>query len=227
MNPLMNARTIAVVAPHPDDEILGCGGTMIRAVAAGAEVHVVVVTRGQPPLFEESLVDRIRRETLQAHAMIGVSDTQFLDFPAAALDQVPRSDLNHALSTALARIQPDLLLIPFIGDIHLDHQIVFNAALVHARPRDSSAPACVLAYETLSETNWLAPGVTPAFVPNVFVDISETIDAKIAAFSSFETQVKPSPDERSVEAIRALATVRGATVYRQAAEAFVMIRQVA
>lgn len=227
MDLLSTVRRIAVVAPHPDDEILGCGGTMARAAAAGIEVHVIVVTRGQPPLFEQSLVDRIRRETLNAHAMIGVAKTHFLDFPAAALDQVPRSDLNHALSAALSRIEPDLMLVPFVGDIHLDHQIVFNAAMVHARPRSSSGPACVLAYETLSETNWLAPGVTPAFIPNVFIDISATIDAKIAAFSSFETQVKPSPDERSIDAIRALATLRGATVYRHAAEAFVMIRQVA
>jgi len=221
-----NARRIAVVAPHPDDEILGCGGTMARAATAGAEVHVVVVTRGQPPLFDEELVRQIRSETLRAHGMIGVTDTQFLDFPAAALDQVRRSELNAALSDALSRIKPDLLLIPFVGDIHLDHQIVFNAALVHARPRGPGGPACVLAYETLSETNWLAPGVTPAFIPNMFVDISETIETKIAAFQSFESQVKPSPDERSVEAIRALATLRGATVYRIAAEAFVLVRQI-
>nr|WP_087574105.1 PIG-L deacetylase family protein [Sphingomonas sp. CDS-1] len=221
-----NARRIAVVAPHPDDEILGCGGTMARAAAAGAEVHVVVVTRGQPPLFEEELVGRIRAETLRAHGIIGVADTQFLDFPAAGLDQIRRSDLNQALSSALSRIEPDLLLIPFIGDIHLDHQIVFNAALVYARPRGSGGPGCVLAYETLSETNWLAPGVTPAFIPNMFVDISETLERKVAAFQAFQSQVKPQPDERSVEAIRALATLRGATAYRYAAEAFVLVRQI-
>lgn len=221
-----NARRIAVVAPHSDDEILGCGGTMARAAAAGAEVHVIVVTRGQPPLFDEELVRQIRTETLRAHDMIGVTDTQFLDFPAAGLDQVKRSDLNQALSSALSRIEPDLLLIPFIGDIHLDHQIVFNAALVYARPRGSGGPRCVLAYETLSETNWLAPGVTPAFIPNMFVDISETLERKVAAFQTFRSQVKPHPDERSVEAIRALATLRGATAYRYAAEAFVLVRQI-
>lgn len=221
-----NARRVAVVAPHPDDEILGCGGTMARSAAAGAEVHVIVVTRGEPPLFDEELVQQIRAETLRAHDMIGVAGTRFLDFPAAGLDQIRRSDLNHALSSALARIEPDLLLIPFIGDIHLDHQIVFNAALVHARPRSGSGPSCVLAYETLSETNWLAPGITPAFIPNIFVDISATLDQKIAAFRAFQSQVKPSPDERSVEAISALAMLRGATVHRNAAEAFVLVRQI-
>ncbi|WP_242126744.1 PIG-L deacetylase family protein [Sphingobium sp. Sx8-8] len=214
------------MAPHPDDEILGCGGTMARAAAAGAEVHVIIVTRGQPPLFDEELVCQVHEESIGAHNIIGVTSTQFLDFPAAGLDQVKRSDLNHALSAALSRIDPDVLLIPFIGDIHMDHQIVFNAALVYARPRTSRGPASVLAYETLSETNWLAPGVTPAFSPNMFVDISETIERKITAFQAFRSQVKPHPDERSIEAVRALATLRGATAYRCAAEAFVLIRQI-
>lgn len=222
-----NARRIAVVAPHADDEILGCGGTMARAVAAGAEVHVVIVTRGQQPQFPADLVERVHEETLRAHALIGVKQTHFLEFPAAGLDQVPRGALNQALSSALSQIDPDVLLIPFIGDIHMDHQIVFNAALVHARPRSAAGPAKVLAYETLSETNWLAPGITPAFTPNVFVDIGETLERKIAAFECFETQVKPAPDERSIIAIRALATVRGATVYHKAAEAFVLIREIA
>src|SRR3546814_11882146 len=97
---------------------------MARSSAAVAEVHVVVVTRCQPPLFDEELVRRIRSETLQAHGTIGVADTCFLDFPAAGLDQVRRSELNAALSDALSRIAPDLLLIPFIRHIPLDHTIV-------------------------------------------------------------------------------------------------------
>jgi LmbE family N-acetylglucosaminyl deacetylase len=222
----LQARRVAVVAPHPDDEILGCGGTMARAVQAGAEVHVVVVTRGQSPQFDEALVEQIRAETLRAHAMLGVTRTWFLDFPAAALDQVKRADLNQALSAVLTKIEPDLLFVPFVGDIHMDHQIVFNAALVYARPRATGAPACVLAYETLSETNWLAPGITPGFLPNVYIDITNTLTDKIKAFQEFATQVKSAPDERSIEVIRALGVLRGATVHRSAAEAFVLIRQV-
>src|SRR3546814_14981849 len=102
-----NARRVAVVAPHPDDEILGCGGTMARAAAAGAEVHVVVVTRGQPPLFDEELVPRIRSEPLQAHGTLGVADPRFLDFPAAGLDQGRRSALNAAPSDAVSATRPE------------------------------------------------------------------------------------------------------------------------
>lgn len=219
-------RRIAVVAPHPDDEILGCGGTIARAARMGIEVHVVVVTRGRPPQFDAAFVEQIRGETIAAHDSIGVSRTHFLDFPAAALDQVPRAELNHALSAALTLADPDILFVPFVGDIHLDHQIVFNAALVHARPRAPGGPGWVLAYETLSETNWLAPGITPGFLPNVFIDIGDTLDAKIAAFEMFSSQVKPSPDERSIATIRALAILRGSTVYRPAAEAFALVRHI-
>jgi N-acetylglucosamine malate deacetylase 1 len=217
---------IAIVAPHPDDEILGCGGTMARAAQAGADIHVVIVTRGQPPQFNGAFVAQIREETLASHARIGVRQTHFLDFPAAALDQVPRADLNQALATVLGGIAPDILFLPFVGDIHIDHQIVFNAAMVYARPRSRDFPRQVFAYETLSETNWLAPGTTPGFLPNCYVDITDTLDTKIEAFQAFTSQVKAAPDERSIEAIRALAILRGATAYRGAAEGFVTIRTI-
>jgi len=219
-------KRVAIVAPHPDDEILGCGGTMARLAAEGAEVHVVIVTRGQPPQFDEALVEQVRREAAAAHEKIGVTQTHYLDFPAAGLDRVPASEINGSLSRTLSAIDPDALFVPFIGDIHLDHQIVFNAALVHARPRSRRYPCCVLAYETLSETNWLAPGITPGFLPNFFVDISDTLDAKILSFGLFASQIKAQPDERSFEAIRALALLRGATIYRAFAEAFMVVRYV-
>lgn len=226
MTPFAPGQRVAVIAPHPDDEVLGCGGTMARAASAGALVDVVVMTRGQPPQFDGAFVEQIRAETLASHASIGVHETHFLDFPAAALDQVPRAQINQALDTVLSAIAPAILFVPFVGDIHLDHQIVFTAAMVYARPRSRACPTHVLAYETLSETNWLAPGITPGFLPNCYIDITETLDAKIAAFQAFTTQVKPAPDERSIEAIRALATLRGATVYRGAAEAFMAVRQI-
>ncbi|QAY78042.1 PIG-L deacetylase family protein [Sphingosinicella sp. BN140058] len=224
MNALDGWRRIAIVAPHPDDEVLGCGGTMARLAKAGAEVHVVIVTKGYSPRFPEEMVSTVRDEARRAHEALGVARTHHLDLPAAELDQVPISDLNGQLGETLGEIGPDTLLVPFIGDIHVDHQLVFNAALVWARPRGPSAPARVLAYETLSETNWWAPGITPPFTPNCFVDITAELEAKLAAFSQFRSQLKAYPDERSLEAIRALAMMRGAAVYRAAAEAYVLIR---
>ncbi|MVZ98258.1 PIG-L family deacetylase [Sphingorhabdus sp. IMCC26285] len=217
---------VLVIAPHPDDEILGCGGTMARLAKSGAEVVVAIVTRGMAPQFSDEFVANIRAEAKISHALVGVSETLYLDLPAAALETVPAMKLNGTLAKLVQDVRPDTMFVPFVGDIHTDHQLTFLAAMVAARPRDIHAPRRIYAYETLSETNWYAPGITPAFVPNIFIDITETLELKLDAFRCFESQVKAFPDERSIEAIRALATMRGASMYLKAAEAFMLIRQI-
>ncbi|WP_170439419.1 PIG-L deacetylase family protein [Ruegeria arenilitoris] len=221
-----HAGPALIVAPHPDDEVLGAGGTMARMADAGREVHVVVVTRGKPPKFTDEQVATTRREARNAHDLLGVTETHWMDFDAAELSEHAHSDLNGALGKLVRDIAPSLILAPHPGDIHMDHQLSFLSTLVASRPHQHDYPANVLAYETLSETNWNAPYLTPAFVPNVFVDISDTIERKLEAFGKFESQVKQAPHERSVDSLRALATLRGATVHRSAAEGFVLVRSV-
>jgi len=215
---------VLVIAPHPDDEILGCGGTMARMVDEGLDVHVAIVTSGRPPSYSIESVARVRDEARRAHQFLGISATHMLDFPAAALDGIPTCELNEGLAKLVRDIKPDTLFLPFIGDIHRDHQLTFVAALVAARPRDASAPSRILAYETLSETNWFAAPTTPMFAPDVFIDIS--IERKLAAFGMFESQVKAFPDERSLITIEALARLRGSTVFLHAAEAFMNVRTI-
>lgn len=215
-----------VIAPHPDDEILGCGGTLARLAADGCPTAVAIVTTGRPPQFSEGLVSRLSVETKAAHDLIGVGDTRYLDLPAAALDTVPAAQLNAVLGNLVQDFAPDTVFIPFVGDVHVDHQLTFLAAMVASRPRHLRAPRRIYAYETLSETNWYAPGITPAFIPNVFVDISQTLEKKLDAFRCFKSQIRDFPDERSIEAIRALAVMRGASMYRGAAEAFMLVRQI-
>lgn len=216
-----------VIAPHPDDEILGCGGTIARLVDGGCHVEVVVATRGHAPRFSQAQVDQVRDEARQAHTVLGVAHTYFLDFPAAALDQVPRSDLNAGIAGVVQSARPDTLFIPFVADLHFDHGLIFEAAMVAARPLGEDYPKRILAYETVSETNWAAPYLSPSFQPNIFIDIGAHLDKKIEAFGCFASQVRPFPNERSFETLRALAQVRGSCVSRSAAEAFVMIREVA
>ena len=217
---------LLVVAPHPDDEVLGAGGTIARLSAAGEDVYVVIVTKGFPPHWDEEFIARGRAEAAEAHRVLGVRETFFLDFPAAALDTVAHRDLNARMGEVFARVRPHTVLIPFVGDIHADHQLVFLSALVASRPSTAAPPRMVLAYETLSETNWNAPYLSPAFAPTVYVDISEQLDTKVRAMECFGSQIKPFPHERSAEALRALATMRGCTVGVRAAEAFVLVRQV-
>ncbi|OAN57016.1 PIG-L deacetylase family protein [Sphingobium sp. TCM1] len=223
--PLGDAGITLVIAPHPDDEVLGCGGTIARLTNAGQQVHVAIATRGRPPRYSEESADRVRQEAVAAHELLGVARTHFLDQPAAELDRVPHADLNAAFGRLFDEVRPDTIFLPFLGDIHLDHQLIFRSAMVAARPRTWTYPRRLYAYETLSETNWAAPHIEPSFVPNVFIDISETLERKLAAFACYGSQCCAFPNERSPEALRALAMLRGATVHRHAAEAFLLIRE--
>ena len=221
-----DAITKLVIAPHLDDEVLGVGGAMARWAQEGHGVHVAVVTRGRPPLYTDAEEDLCRAEARQAHALLGVTRTWYLDLPAAELDSLPHRDLNQSLASLLGACQPEELYLPFLGDVHLDHQLVFRAALVAARPCRPGFPRRVFAYETLSETNWNAPFLTPGFLPNHFVDISAHLETKLAAMACYRSQVQAPPHERSIGSLRALATLRGATVGVGAAEAFITLRTV-
>jgi LmbE family N-acetylglucosaminyl deacetylase len=155
-----------------------------------------------------------------------VAETRFLDLPAGELDGLSHRDLNGKLAGLVRDCGPDELYLPFPGDLHLDHQRVFQSALVAARPNRDGYPAAIHAYETLSETNWNAPQLTPAFQPNHFVDISRFLAAKLQAMACYQSQLATFPNERSLKALEALAVLRGATVHVSAAEAFVTIRVV-
>jgi LmbE family N-acetylglucosaminyl deacetylase len=217
---------VLVVAPHPDDEVLGVGGTIARYANDGARVTVVIVTKGMPPDFDESFIAQGRAEAREAHALLGVQDTVCLDLPAARLDTLAHADVNREVHTAIRAAKPDVLFTPFVGDVHRDHQLVFASVLVAIRPTGPVYPRAVFAYETLSETNWNAPHASPSFVPSVYFDITTTLSTKLRALRCFRSQIQRFPSERSVEAAEALARVRGSTVYLDAAEAFSTVRQV-
>jgi N-acetylglucosamine malate deacetylase 1 len=221
----MDQNTL-VIAPHPDDEVLGAGGTIARLSAEGIQVYVAIITKACPPVFDEAVAQIDRQEALAAHQLLGVKETFFFSFPAAGLDGIAHREVNSQLIKLLETLQPERLYIPFIGDLHLDHQKVFLSALVAARPNRVHAPKAIYAYETLSETNWNAPYLVPNFVPNVFVDISAHLETKIQAMQMYVSQLNLFPDERSEKSLRALATLRGSTANCFAAEAFVLVREV-
>ncbi len=221
-----NDRTL-VLAPHADDEILGCGGTMSRCIAEGAEVHVAILTnasRGMPEVFSEAESNAIREEARRAHALLGISSTRFYDLPAPKLDVIPSADIASMLRTLIAEICPQNVYVPHIGDAHQDHNMVHISALVATRPVDEHVVKNVYAYEVLSETEW-GTATTP-FIPNHYIDISDHIDQKLRAFSCFKSQIKPPPHPRSLEVIRAQASVRGSTVLIPYAEAFQSVRTI-
>lgn len=219
-------RNVLVVAPHPDDEVLGCGGSIARFIAEGDRVIVCIVTRGINELFDDAYIEQGRSEARGVHAQLGVANTLFMDFPAPMLDTVPLYRIADAFAQIASKERIDTVYVPHHGDIHHDHTAVFNAALVAYRPINACLVRRIYAYETLSETEWAPPHGDSTFRPNVFIDISAHIEAKIEAMQGYRTQLKQSPHPRSVEGIRALAMLRGFTVGCQAAEAFMLVREI-
>ncbi len=219
--------TVLVVAPHPDDEVLGIGGTILRHLATGDAVHVVICTKGEESRFGKKQVETVQAEARKVHAFLGVTAGHFLDLPAARLDTVPGGDINEALAGVFKTAKADTVYLPHAGDVHRDHQLIFQAGMVCCRPVGDGCPTRILAYETVSESDWYAPPITPAFTPNVFVDITEHIEKKLRACAMYASQVQPAPHQRSLEAIRALSITRGHAVGFLHGEAFMLIRELA
>ena len=217
---------VLVIAPHPDDEIIGVGGTIAKRTKEGDEVYVCIVTKGIEPLFREEIIEQGRRECREADALLGVKETIFLDFPAVMLENVPRYEFNGKISEIVQKIKPDEVYIPHRGDMQIDHQMVVDAAMVALRPKYEHAVKRIYAYETLSETGWNIPNTMNEFIPTVYEEITETFDMKLRAMEKFQSQLAEFPAARSIVAIEALARFRGATINVLAAEAFCLIREI-
>lgn len=214
-----------MIAPHRDDEILGCGGTIAKYVAQGIKVYVCVVTEGKEPLFEKDASDAIQKECMNAGHFLGVEKTFFLKFPAAMLESIPRYQLNDAISQVIKEAEPDEVYIPHRGDMQLDHKITADACMVGLRPKDGCNVKRIYAYETLSETGWDIPNSVNEFIPMVYNDITDYLDKKIQAMELYKSQLSDFPGTRSIKAVKALALYRGSMMNMQAAEAFCLIRE--
>lgn len=221
---MLDKRNILFIAPHPDDEVLGCGGIIKKLSDLGDKIYVLIITRGKPDKYSGEKIKKVRNEALNAHKLLGVTETRFFDFPAPDLDMVSLAEISEAISRIIVEFKIDTLFLPHRGDIHHDHKNVFTAGLVAARPTNNCAVKRIFSYETLSETEWAAPYSDDNFIPTYFVDISNEIKYKLDAFTSFKSQVRPFPSARSLENIEALAKFRGATVNLNRAEAFMVIR---
>ena len=218
-----------IIAPHPDDEVLGCGGTIRRLANEGHRVTVAIVTRGWEPLFAREQVDQVRREALQAAERLGVADLRFMDLPVTRLKDLPAHEINRAFGDLVASAAPEWVFLPFPGDRHEDHRQAYLAASVALRPNASTATALTVAcYETPSETHWHGPGAEPRFDPNWHIDISGTLAVKLQALGCYQSQVSGEsiPLARRPESVDHLARWRGANMGLAAAEAFAIVRQV-
>lgn len=214
-----------VIAPHADDETLGCGGTILRHIKNGDKVHWCIVT--SPSLksgHSNDFVTKRNSELLEVTKFYNFSSTHELKFQPCQLTSTPETDLISALSTVVSTVKPDTLYIPFDGDAHSDHWATFSAACACTKWFRYPSIKNVRVYETISETDVaLSTSQGKTFSPNLFIDISEFLDDKINAMKLFPSEIGEFPFPRSEQAIKALAHVRGASSGYQAAEAFMNI----
>lgn len=213
---------ILVFAPHNDDEVLGVGGTIARYIEEGHEVYVCEVTSGK----DQKRLENIKNEALAAHKVLGVTETIFLDLPVVGLADIPTKELNQAFLDIVKKVKPNIAYIPHKGDMHIDHTMVAEAAMVALRPVNNPQLKEIYAYETLSETEWNIPSPDNIFVPNVWTNITNTIDKKLESMKCYKSQLYDFPHPRSLEAIKALSMLRGSTICVNNAESFMLIRSI-
>ena len=228
----MKESPILILAAHPDDEVLGAGGALARWSAEGAEVAAVffadgVGARGQGSVSTDDFHVKERRQAARnAAEVLGISRVEFLDFPDNRLDTVPLLEIAQAAERWIGELRPEVVLTHHAGDLNIDHRIVHQAVMTACRPQNGHPVRRILGFEVPSSTEWQAPGSGVPFEPNVFVDITATLDRKREALRAYAAEMREWPHPRSLQAVEHLARWRGATVGVEAAEAFVLARQI-
>ena len=223
----MNSKKrVLVVAPHPDDETLGVGGTIAKYSAQGDEVFVLMVSGHLPPIYSRKAYEETVSEAYSAFSVLGVKESEFLEIPATMIGDQPLHEVNGRISKVVNDFNPHIVLCPY-PDRHVDHRLVFDSVMVATRPVGVGKDIeIVAAYETLSETHWNAPHIEPNFTPNWVVDISDHISKKLNALECYKSQISEFPGPRSIEAVEALAKFRGTQAGFGYGEGFHIVRMI-
>ena len=222
--------TVLIVAAHPDDEALGAGGAIVRHTRAGDDVSILFLADGvssrDPEGDHVEELGRRRSAALAAAHILGANTPRFLDLPDNRLDSVEALTLAQAVEKEVERVRPRVVYTHHAGDLNIDHRCTHEAVMTACRPQPSLGVVTVLQFETASSTEWRAPSSFSAFQPDWFVDISSTLDIKLRALEAYSEELRTWPHARSREALEHLARWRGATIGREAAEAFVLGRHI-
>jgi len=211
---------VLVIAAHPDDELLGCGGTVALHTRAGDTVTSVIVCEGESLRYGPEGVGQTSHARMAA-ATLGVQDVRMLGFPDQKLDTITLTDIITPLEAVVREIEPEVVYCQFGGDINRDHQLLFQAVLVATRPTVMSI-RCVYTFDTASSTEW---GFPRSFSADTWVDISTTLDAKLAAMACYESEIREYPHPRSLGALRHRAKAWGNQTCLDAAEVFMTVRR--
>lgn len=215
----MSSRRILVIAAHPDDELLGCGGTLALHAARGEHVTALIACEGESLRYGDC---GMSEHTSRACRTVGVHDVRELKFPDQGLDRFTLTEVIAPLEKVVREVRPHVVYCQYGGDINRDHEILFKAALVATRPTEPGIEG-VYAFDTASSTEWAYPRT---FEPDTWVDISSTLDTKLKAMACYATEVRRYPHPRSLEALRFRANAWGNRCCLEAAEVFMTVRRV-
>ena len=220
-------KKISVITPHPDDETLGCGGTILKHCADGDSINWFIMTgMTEKHGFNPQAIKQRQEEIESVARMYGFSTVHNLNLPTTRLDEIPSGDIINAISKVLLEVKPQIIYLPNRSDTHSDHRITFHAAWSCCKTFRFPFIRRVLMYEIPSETDFAPALPETAFFPNIFSDISQHLEKKIEIMRVYKGEMKEHPFPRSEQNIRSLATVRGATANVEYAEAFMLLREV-
>lgn len=223
---------VLVVAAHPDDEVLGCGGTLARLADEGDDVHIGILGEGVTSRFanreeaDRSLVENLRANARRAAEILGAKQVLFGDLPDNRFDTIALLDVIKLIEGWIERYTPHVIYTQHGGDLNIDHVYAYRATLTAARPVAGGHVRDIYAYEVGSSTEWAFQQFSPVFAPGVFVDISSTLERKISAMQAYTSETTSFPHPRSPEALRAAAARWGSVAGVRAAEAFQLVRSV-
>ena len=229
---MLNHQRYLIIAAHPDDEVLGCGGSMAKWSKDGSEVHVLIMSKGVTSRYKKGDKSRRRKDfselaisTKKAGEIIGSSSIELLDYPDNRMDSVDLLDVVKSIENKIKKIKPECVVTHHCGDLNIDHQIINQAVLTACRPQPGQLIKSILSFEVPSATDWQSSSHSNFFRPNWFEDITDTLKIKIKALEAYKSEMRKWPHARSIKALDHLAKWRGASVGYDAAEAFVLIRK--
>ena len=223
-------KTVLVIAAHPDDEVLGMGGTVAKLTTEGVECHLLIVTDGSSSQYRESIdiqkiIDNKKQETKRCANILGFKSIIYGGLPDMKLDCTPHIDINQVIERVIDELQPDTVYTHFWGDVNADHQNVYKSTLVAVRPVMGQVVKDLFCYSVPSSTEWTPNKEDTMFMPNVFVDITDYAEQKYEAFAQYATELRDYPHPRSVQYLREADKTAGLRVGLLSAEEFVLLRK--
>ena len=226
---MVSFKNILVVASHPDDEVLGCGGTLYNLKKKGAKISVLFLSDGESsrkhPKLKQLILDR-KKQALKAGKILGIKNITFGDFPDNSMDTIPMLKVIKFIEKKIKEVKPDVIFTHFESDLNIDHQITSKAVITACRPIKNQTVKSVIFFEVLSSSEWNISIKNKSFKPNYFVDISKSLKFKLKALKLYKREMRKWPHPRSIQGVKLLSKTRGSSVGLSNAEAFILGRHI-